>query len=223
MDRNLHLELRGLQENKIHIVLFIIVIIFFIWSGISPANYGSWLLEVVPAVVPLAVVVYFYKRFRFTTLSYTIMAFVTILMFIGGHYIYSNVPLFDWLKDAWHLKRNHYDRFGHLMKGLIVIVIREILLRKTMLIKGGLLYGISTAIVLAIAALYEIVEWLFAIIAKGNKQSKNFLGMQGDIWDAQWDMALTLAGTILALLLLTKMHDRLLKREIGIDVDKKKD
>lgn len=211
-----------MNKKRLHYVLLIIVLIVFIWSAIKPTAYNTWILEVSPAVVSIAVVLFLYKKFPLTTLSYTIIAFVTILMFIGGHYVYSNVPLFDWLKDAWELKRNHYDRFGHFMKGLIAIVIREILLRKTMLYKGAWLNGIVISIVLAIASLYEIVEWLFAELTKGDKTSKDFLGTQGDIWDTQWDMVLTLVGSILALILLTKMHDQLLKRELGINPDKLK-
>ncbi|MEH7886733.1 DUF2238 domain-containing protein [Bacillus sp. JJ1609] len=211
-----------MQNKRVHLVLLIIVIIVFIWSAIKPAAYSSWVLEVAPAVASLTVVLILYKKFRLTTLSYTIIAFVTILMFIGGHYIYSNVPLFDWLKDTWDLKRNHYDRFGHFMKGMIAIVIREILLRKTLLYKGGWLNGIVISVVLAIASLYEIVEWLFAMLAKGGRVSKDFLGTQGDIWDTQWDMVLSFAGSIIALILLTKMHDQLLKREIGLYSNKLK-
>jgi putative membrane protein len=211
-----------MQNKRVHLVLLIIVIIVFIWSAIKPVSYYSWVLEVSPAVASIAVVLILYKKFRLTTLSYTIIAFVTILMFIGGHYIYSNVPLFDWLKDTWDLKRNHYDRFGHLMKGLIAIVIREILLRKTLLYKGGWLNGIVISMVLAIASLYEIVEWLFAMMTKGGRASKDFLGTQGDIWDTQWDMILSFAGSIIALILLTKLHDHLLKREIGLNPNKLK-
>ncbi|MEH7445169.1 DUF2238 domain-containing protein [Bacillus sp. JJ1122] len=209
------------MKNKlVHLVLLIIVIIVFTWSAIKPTAYSSWVLEVTPAVVPIVVFLILYKKFRLTTLSYTIIAFVTILMFIGGHYIYSKVPLFDWLKDTLDLKRNDYDRFGHFMKGLIAIVIREILLRKTLLYKGGWLNGLVISIVLAIASLYEIVEWLFALVAKGGRVSKDFLGTQGDIWDTQWDMFLSFIGSIIALILLTKMHDQLLKREIGLQANK---
>lgn len=211
-----------MEYKRIHLVLLFIVIIVFIWSAIKPVSYYSWVLEVAPAVASIAVVLILYKKFRLTTLSYTIIAFVTILMFIGGHYIYSNVPLFDWLKDTWNLKRNHYDRFGHFMKGLIAIVIREILLRKTLLYKGRWLNGIVISMVLAIASLYEIVEWLFAMMTKGGRASKDFLGTQGDIWDTQWDMALSFAGSIIALIILTKMHDQLLKREIGLNPNKLK-
>jgi putative membrane protein len=208
------------KMNPIHLTLFILTSLVFLWSAIKPAAYPTWILEVSPAIVSLAFILSLYNKFRLTTLSYIIITFVTILMFIGGHYIYSNVPIFDWLKDIFDLKRNHYDRFGHLMKGLIAIVVREILLRKTMLHKDSWLTGIVISVVLAIASVYEIVEWLFSKLTRGGKASQDFLGTQGDIWDTQWDMALTLTGSFLALLFLTSMHDRLLKREIGLDSDK---
>ncbi|WP_413789041.1 DUF2238 domain-containing protein [Bacillus kandeliae] len=191
-------------------MLFIVTVVF-IWSLIKPASYSSWALEVVPALIGLIIVIAIYNRFRFTTLSYTIMAILAILMFIGGHYTYSKVPLFDWIKDYFDLKRNHYDRLGHLLKGLAAIVVREIILRKTPLTVGGWLFSIVTSIMLAISALYEIIEWLAFKISKGGKVTQGFLGMQGDEWDAQWDMSLTLMGSILALLLLSRVHDRLLK------------
>ncbi|WP_210365217.1 DUF2238 domain-containing protein [Bacillus sp. REN3] len=197
-----------------HIFIFCTVLAVFFWSVIKPADYSTWLLEVSPAVIILAFFLFLYRKFPLTTLSYLIIAFVTILMFIGGHYIYSKVPLFEWLKDKFELQRNHYDRFGHLMKGLSVIVVREILLRKTELTEGSWLKGISLSIVLALAALYEIAEWLVSKLGGGGQASKNFLGTQGDIWDSQWDMTLTLIGAIISLFLLQKTHDRFLKREI---------
>lgn len=137
--------------------------------------------------------------------------FLSILTFIGGHYTYSEVPLFNWIKEEFHLQRNNYDRFGHFFKGLMAIVIREILIRKTPLTKGAWLSGITISIMLAIAAIFEIIEWLSTKISKGSKASKDFVGMQGDRWDAQWDMFLALIGTLLTLLLFTKLHDQLLK------------
>nr|WP_225942004.1 DUF2238 domain-containing protein [Sporosarcina limicola] len=189
-----------------------VVTVVFIWSVIKPAAYLDWLAEVSPAVVVLIIVIATYNKFRLTTLSYFIIALLSILTFIGGHYTYSEVPLFNWIKDEFDLQRNHYDRFGHFLKGLSAIVIRELLLRNTQLIKGTWLFGITVSMVLAIAALYEIIEWLSTKVSSGGKESKDFLGMQGDQWDAQWDMCLALVGSILALVIFSKLHDKLLKR-----------
>jgi putative membrane protein len=201
-------------SRKIHLFLLLVVTAVFIWSAIKPASYLTWLLEVSPAVVGLIIVIAAYNKFRFTTLSYIIIAILAIIMFVGGHYTYSKVPLFGWIKDAYDLKRNHYDRFGHLLKGLFAIVLREILLRKTPLTKGPWLFTIVISMSLAIAALYEIIEWLVSKISKGGEASKDFLGIQGDIWDAQWDMLCSLIGSIVALLIFSKLHNRLLKKEV---------
>jgi putative membrane protein len=198
---------------RIHLLLLLVVTAVFIWSAIKPASYLTWLLEVGPAVVGLIIVIATYNKFRFTTLSYVIIAILAVSMFVGGHYIYSKVPLFNWIKDAYDLKRNYYDRFGHLLKGLFAIVLREILLRKTPLTKGPWLFTIVISMSLAIAALYEIIEWLVSKIPKGGEASKNFLGIQGDIWDTQWDMLCCLIGSIVALLIFSKLHNRLLKKE----------
>lgn len=201
------------KSTTIHLFLLMVVIAVFIWSVIKPAGYLIWALEVSPAIVGLIIVMATYNKFRLTTLSYVIITVLAISMFIGGHYIYSKVPLFEWIKDSYDLKRNHYDRFGHLLKGLFAIVLREILLRKTELTKGPWLFTIVISMSLAIAAVYEIIEWSVSKITKGGKASKDFLGTQGDIWDTQWDMLWALVGSIVALLILSRLHDRLLKKE----------
>jgi putative membrane protein len=200
------------KGTKIHISLLIVVVLVFIWSVIKPREFFTWMEEVSPAVVIVIIVIAIYNKFRLTTLSYFIIALLSILAFIGGHYTYAEVPLFNWIKDEFHLSRNHYDRFGHFLKGFSVIVVRELLIRKTPLTKGSWLFGIATSIVLAIAALYEIIEWLSTKLPNGGKEKKDFLGMQGDKWDAQWDMSFALIGSILAYLIFSKLHDKLLKR-----------
>jgi putative membrane protein len=213
-------EMKGKSVVTVHLLLLLVVISVCIWSLFKPASYLSWTLEATPAIFVLIIALSTYKKFRFTTLSYVIIVIMAILMFVGGHYTYSKVPLFNWIKDTFDFKRNHYDRFGHFIKGMVSIVIRELLLRKTRLPKGTWLFWIVTSISLAISAMYEIIEWISFIIGKGGKTAKNFLGNQGDIWDAQWDMVLTLAGTIIALLFLSKLHNRLLRKELGKDHSK---
>jgi putative membrane protein len=168
-----------------------------------------WVLEVLPAVVGCIVVLVVYHKFKFTNLSYVIIAISSILTFIGGHYTYDDVPLFNWIKDTFDLSRNHYDRFGHFLKGFIAIVIREILVRKTPL-KMNWIVWMTLSISLSISALYELIEWIYSAIRSGGKEAKHFVGMQGDIWDAQWDMGLTLIGSVIALLVLSKLHNKYL-------------
>jgi len=200
------------KSSKVHITLLTIVILVFIWSVIKPKEFFIWVVEVGPAVLILIIICATYNRFRFTSLSYFIIALLSILTFIGGHYTYEEVPLFNWIKEEFHLKRNHYDRLGHFMKGLTVIVVREILIRNIQLTRGVWLFGISTSIVLTIAALYEIIEWLSTKMPVKVQKTKDFLGMQGDEWDAQWDMTCALVGAILSYLVLSKLHDKLLKK-----------
>lgn len=197
----------------IHILLLLLVVSVFIWSVILPAGYLIWTMEVLPAVVVLVIVIVTYNKFRLTTLSYVIIAILSITMFIGGHYTYSKVPLFNWIKDYFDLNRNHYDRFGHFLKGLFAIVIREILIRKTPLVRGPWLSAVTLSFSLSIGALYEITEWLASKITKGKKASTEFLGTQGDVWDSQWDMSLTLVGSILALIIFSKLHNKLLEKK----------
>jgi putative membrane protein len=200
------------KKTKLHIFLLVVVIAVLIWSVIKPAVFWTWVAEVSPAVVALIIIIFTYKKFRLTSLAYWIIAILSILTFIGGHYTYAEVPLFNWIKDEFHLHRNHYDRFGHFLKGLSAIVVREILIRNTPLTKGAWLFAISTSIVLAIAALYEIVEWLSTKLPYAKKTTEDFLGMQGDKWDAQWDMSFALIGSILALLIFSKLHNQQLRK-----------
>lgn len=168
-------------------------------------------MEVLPAFGLLIIVITTYKKFRLTSLSYFIIALLSILTFIGGHFTYSEVPLFNWIKENFDLKRNNYDRFGHFLKGLFAIVIREMYIRKSPIKKGFWLIFVILSTSLCISTLYEIIEWLSTKIGRDGKATKEFLGMQGDIWDSQWDMSLTFVGSILALIFLSKVHSRLLK------------
>ncbi|WP_420828154.1 DUF2238 domain-containing protein [Cytobacillus citreus] len=194
----------------IHILLLLLVASVFIWSVIRPAGYLIWTMEVLPAVVVIIIAIVTYNKFRLTTLSYVIIAILSITMFIGGHYTYSKVPLFNWIKDYFDLNRNHYDRFGHFLKGLFAIVIREILIRKSPLVKGPWLVAVTLSFSLSIGALYEITEWLASKVTQGKKASTEFLGTQGDVWDSQWDMSLTLIGSIIALIIFSKLHNKLI-------------
>ena len=200
--------------STIHLLLLMFVIAVFIWSVIKPAGYLIWLMEVLPALVVLFISIAMYNKFRLTTLSYSIIAILSIMMFVGGHFTYSKVPFFNWIKDYFELNRNHYDRFGHFLKGLIIIVIREILIRKTPLTRGKWLITLALSMSLAISALYEIIEWLASKVTKGGQASRDFLGTQGDFWDSQWDMSFTLIGSIVALFILSKLHNKQLREKI---------
>lgn len=199
-----------MNSSSIPFFLLLVVLLVLIWSLIKPVEgYMVLLVEVLPSILAILFLVLTYNQFRLTTVSYVIITFLVILTFVGGHYSYSKVPLFTWIKDYFDLQRNHYDRFGHFLKGSIVIVIIEILLRKTALSKSKITNFIALCITLAIGAFYEIIEWASAKIGKEGKVTKDFLGMQGDIWDAQWDMALLLVGSILSLFIIKILYKEL--------------
>lgn len=202
-------------EKQLPIFLLLSFIAIFVWSMINPHDVFVWLLEVLPAVIGVILLMFTYHRFRFTNLAYTLMWVHAIILVVGGHYTYARMPLFNWIRDALELSRNHYDRVGHFAQGFIpAIITREILLRKSPLTKAdGWLFFVVVCTCLAISAFYELIEWWVAL-ATGTAAAA-FLGTQGDVWDTQWDMFLALSGAITSLLLLGRLHDRSLKNLLG--------
>jgi putative membrane protein len=186
--------------------LFAFVVLIFIWSVINPKDLFTWVLEVFPAVIGILILLFTYKKFRFTSLVYTLIAIHCCILFVGGHYTYAEVPLFDWIKDTFHQSRNNYDKIGHLAQGLIpAMVIREIFVRKEVIYKKGWQGFIIVTICMAISVMYELLEWLVSVLTGGAGDS--FLGTQGYIWDTQSDMLYATIGAISALLLFSKLHD----------------
>lgn len=178
-----------------------------IWSGINPRDYPTWLLEVFPALAAAVLVGVTFNKFRLTRLAYILILVHSVILMIGGHYTYAEVPAFNWLKEHFELQRNNYDKIGHLAQGFIpAIVTREILLRKNVVIWKAWLNFIVVCICLAISATYELLEWLTAELM--GESSEAFLGTQGYVWDTQSDMAFALLGAVLALLFLSRVHDR---------------
>jgi putative membrane protein len=179
----------------------------FLWSGWSPQDRLTWVLEVFPVMVAVPILLATRRRFPLTTLAYSLIAVHAIILMIGGKYTYAEVPLFNWLRDAFHLARNHYDRLGHLAQGFVpAIVAREILLRKTPLRRGGWLFFLVTCVCLAISAVYELFEFGAAVTT--GSASDAFLGTQGDPWDTQKDMLFAWIGAILGQVTLARAHDR---------------
>ena len=202
------------QEKKdviLHIGLLSIFLVALLWSVINPKDLFTWFLEVLPALIGLAVILITYNRFRLTNLVYVLILVHAIILVIGGHYTYAEMPLFNWLRDTFHLARNHYDRLGHFVQGFVpAIISREILLRKSPLKRGKLLSFLIISICLAISASYELIEW--GVAAATGSAADAFLGTQGDVWDTQWDMLFALCGSIISLLTLQKFHDSVLKQ-----------
>jgi len=180
-------------------------------SGIGPFDRLTWWLEVAPVVLVIPILWWTRKRFPLTRLLYTLIFAHALILLLGGHYTYARVPLGFWAQDLFDLSRNHYDRVGHLAQGFVpAMVAREILLRCTPLVTGKMLFFIVACIALAISAFYEFIEWWAAVLLGGS--AEEFLALQGDIWDTQWDMFMALSGAIAAQLLLSRWHDRQLVR-----------
>ena len=185
--------------------------IVLIWSSISPEDYFTWLLEVLPALIGFVVLILTYKKFKLTNLTYILILVHCIILMVGGHYTYAKVPLFDWIKDFFDLSRNNYDKVGHFAQGFIPAVIaREIFIRKTVINTRAWLNFLVVCFCLALSAFYELIEWLVAELS--GESAESFLGTQGYIWDTQSDMALALFGSVFALFLLSKIHDRQLQK-----------
>jgi putative membrane protein len=177
------------------------------WSGFKPHDYPTWWLEVAPALLALAVLAATRKRFPLTTLAYSLILVHAVILMVGGHYTYAEVPLGDWVRDWSGGARNNYDKLGHLAQGFIpAIVAREVLVRNRVVARRGWLSVIVVSICLAISALYELIEWWAALISA--QAAESFLGTQGYVWDTQSDMFYALTGACLALLLLSHRHDR---------------
>jgi putative membrane protein len=190
------------------------VVVVFVWSGWSPKDRMTWVLEVVPVVVAVPLLLATRRRFPLTTLVYGLIAVHATILMVGGKYTYAEVPPFDWIRDVFHLARNHYDRLGHFAQGCVpAIVAREVLLRKTALRRGGWLFFLVTCVCLAISAVYELVEWSAA--AATGSAADAFLGTQGDPWDTQKDMLFAGIGAIVGQLSLAKTHDRQLEELAG--------
>lgn len=195
------------------IVLCISVLLALLVSGIEPFDRLTWVLETFPVMVGLPLLMWTRKMFPLTTLLYALLCFHACILMLGGHYTYAEVPLGFWFQDLFDLSRNHYDRLGHLMQGFVpAILIREILVRNSPLVGSRWLPVVVISMCLAFSALYELVEWWGALILGSDADS--FLGTQGDVWDTQWDMFLALIGASVAIVTLSRFHDK----QIGLDV-----
>ncbi|MEH6515711.1 MAG: DUF2238 domain-containing protein [Halioglobus sp.] len=188
--------------------------IFFavlVWSGIAPKDYFTWILEVAPAVIGLAALVYTRNSFPLSSLVYALVLMHCVVLMVGGHYTYAEVPLFDYLQPVLGFERNNYDKLGHFMQGFVpAMVAREILIRKNVLTTAAWRNFFIVCFCLAFSAFYELLEWSVAIAI--GSDSDAFLGTQGYQWDTQSDMAMALLGAVAALVFLGRIHDRQLRQ-----------
>lgn len=191
-----------------NLILLAAVLPILVWSGVNPHDRTTWWLEVAPVFLGfIAILIAQVKGWRLSDFTLVLIALHMIVLIVGGHYTYALVPLGDWAKEAFHLSRNHYDRLGHLMQGLVpAIICREIFIRNRVIAKRGWMAFCVISVCMAISAIYELIEWAAALVSA--EASAAFLGTQGDNWDTQWDMFLALVGSSAAIILLRTPHDR---------------
>ena len=194
--------------RKIWIVIFCIILI---WSGVNPYDYFTWFLEVAPALIGVYVLWKTEKKFPLTPLVYNLILIHSIILMIGGHYTYAEVPLFNTIKDIFELSRNNYDKIGHFAQGFVpAMIAREIFMRKKIINSKTWENFLIITFCLGFSAFYELIEWWVAI--SSGESADAFLGTQGYIWDTQSDMGLALLGAIIALLSLSKIHNKQLNK-----------
>lgn len=193
------------------IIVFLAVLT---WSGIGPHDYPTWWLEVAPALAAAVVLWATRNRFPLTRMTYVLILIHCVILMIGGHYTYAEVPLGEWVREAFDQSRNNYDKLGHFAQGFIpAIVARELLIRLEVVKRAGWRDFMIVCICLAISAFYELIEWWVALLSE--EAAESFLGTQGYAWDTQSDMAWALFGASVALLALGTWHDRQLRAAIG--------
>ena len=186
------------------IAVFLAVLI---WSGIGPKDYMTWCLEVAPAVIGGLVLWFTRDRFPLTTLVYVLILIHCVILMVGGHYTYAEVPLGDWVREAFDGSRNNYDKLGHFVQGFIpAMIARELVIRLGVFNSDRWRNFFIVCFCLAFSAFYELIEWWVALLS--DEAADAFLGTQGYVWDTQSDMAWALFGTVAALVLLGRLHDR---------------
>ncbi len=195
------------NKPKFLIIGTILILLFLIVSGIKPYDRTTWILEVFPVMIALPVMFFTFKRFPLTNLLYFLIFLHAIVLIVGGIYSYARVPFGFFLQDIFALQRNPYDKIGHFFQGLVpAILAREIFIRQKVVKEGFFLPFLIISVVLAFSALYELLEWLAALLL--GQGADEFLGTQGDPWDTQSDMFLALLGASFALIFLSKLHSK---------------
>ncbi len=194
------------SSSREPIVLLALTGLVLIWSGIQPFERGTWWLEVAPVLMGAPLLLATFSTFRLSPLLYRLLFLHAVVLIVGGHYTYARVPIGFWAQELFEFSRNHYDRLGHFAQGFVpAILAREVLLRRSPLVRGKWLFFLVVSICLAFSAFYELIEWWAALI--GGSAADSFLGAQGDVWDSHWDMFFALLGALLAQISLRRAHD----------------
>jgi len=197
------------QNNKMkkEIILIFLFFVGLFVSAIHPHDYFTWALEVFPALIALAFLALTYKKYPMTNMVYTFILVHCYILFIGGHYTYAEVPLFNWIKDTLHQSRNNYDKVGHFAQGFIpAMIVREVLIRKQIVKHGFWLAFLTLSVCVTVSAFYEFLEW--GVSLASGSEGDSFLGTQGYVWDTQSDMLYCTIGALTFLTLLSKYHTK---------------
>jgi len=188
-------------------ILIALFLIGLLLSAIHPHDYFTWILEVFPSIIGLLILIFTFKKFTFSDLTYILILCHCYILFIGGHYTYAEVPLFDWIKDIFHQSRNNYDKVGHFAQGFVpAIIIRELFIRKEIVKQVHWLPFLTICVCITISVLYEFLEWFVAIVS--GQSAESFLGTQGYVWDTQSDMLFATIGSICMIVFVSKFHDK---------------
>ncbi|AWG22054.1 hypothetical protein FFWV33_11275 [Flavobacterium faecale] len=188
-------------------LMITVFFVFLLWSISNPKEGFTCFLEIIPAIIGALVLALTFKKFRFTNFTYFLILIHCIILFIGGHYTYAEVPFFDFIKETFHQSRNNYDKVGHFAQGLVpALITRELFIRKKVISNPSFFNFIIVSICLAISAAYEWIEWGVSLVT--GEGGDAFLGTQGDIWDTQSDMLFATIGAISGLLLFSKIQNK---------------
>ena len=202
------LGLMNMNTKSSYLYLWgLIFLVVLIWSGIHPKDQFTWFLEALPAMIGGLILLFTRKSFPLTPLLYVLILMHSIVLMVGGHYTYAEVPLFDYFKELFDSERNNYDKVGHFFQGFVpALISRELLMRKHVVNGRAWLNLFIISISLAFSAFYELVEWWVALLS--DQAAEAFLGTQGYVWDTQSDMFYALVAAILCILILPKWHDK---------------
>lgn len=191
---------------KKHLLFIALFVIGLATSAIKPHDYFTWFLEVLPAIIGLIILILTYRKFQFTNFTYWFILIHCFILFIGGHYTYAEVPLFDWLKEVLHQSRNNYDKVGHFAQGFVpAIIVRELFIRLDVIKKQEWMAFITVSTCVFISVMYEFLEW--GVASFSGESADSFLGTQGYVWDTQSDMLYATIGAITMVLIFSNHHN----------------
>ncbi len=212
--KRINLYLQNFKSVSLKTKYLVLILLFFIGlvvSAIAPHDYFTYLLEVFPAIIGLLILVFTFKQFQFTYLTYCLILIHSYILFIGGHYTYAEVPLFNWIQETFHQTRNNYDKVGHFAQGFVpAVIIRELFIRNKVVKAGTWLSVLTVCTCATISVFYEFLEWFVAIST--GESADAFLGTQGYAWDTQSDMLCACIGATCAILLLSKIQDKAIEK-----------